>query len=69
MIAFYFSELATAAGEFAQTMSELSSSDVEKQLAQSLAGLADVERKIQDIQNSQSEQDMVTFMATGRVSF
>jgi sorting nexin-1/2 len=43
----------------------LSSSDIGKQLAQSLSGLADVEQKAQDIQNIQSEQDIATFMATG----
>ena len=36
-----------------------------KQLSQSLAGLADVERKAQDLQSVQSEQDMMTLMATG----
>ena len=36
-----------------------------KQLSQSLAGLADVERQVQDLQSVQSEQDMTTMMATG----
>ncbi|KAJ7116045.1 Vps5 C terminal like-domain-containing protein [Mycena epipterygia] len=57
-------ELATAMAEFAQTVTDLSSSDVGKQLAHSLAGLADVERKAQDIQSVQSEQDVVTLMST-----
>jgi sorting nexin-1/2 len=42
---------------------------VGKQLSQSLAGLADVERKAQDLQSVQSEQDMTTLMATGIHSF
>ncbi|KAG6831090.1 hypothetical protein H0H92_012767 [Tricholoma furcatifolium] len=58
------SELAVSSGEFAQTVSDLSASDIDKQLSQSLAGLADVERKAQDIQAAQSEQDMVTLMGT-----
>ena len=40
-----------------------------KQLSQSLAGLADVERKAQDLQSIQSEQDMTTLMATGIIFF
>ena len=58
-------ELAIATGEFAQNVTELASSDVGKQLAQSLAGLAEVEKTAQDLQNIQSEQDMATLMATG----
>ncbi|KAJ7446757.1 Vps5 C terminal like-domain-containing protein [Mycena latifolia] len=57
-------ELATAMAEFAQTVTDLSSSDVGKQLAHSLAGLADVERKAQDLQSLQSDQDGLTLMAT-----
>ncbi|KDR80722.1 hypothetical protein GALMADRAFT_241141, partial [Galerina marginata CBS 339.88] len=57
-------ELSVATGEFAQNVTELSSSDVGKQLAQSLAGLAEVERTAQDLQNIQSEQDLTTLMAT-----
>ncbi|KIM90434.1 hypothetical protein PILCRDRAFT_59950 [Piloderma croceum F 1598] len=58
------SELAAAMGEFAQTITDLSASDVEKQLAHSLAAMADVERKAQELQNTQSRQDMVTLMST-----
>jgi len=47
-----------------QTVSDLSSSDVGRQLSSSLAGLAEVEHRAHDIQNIQSEQDMVTLMAT-----
>ncbi|KAF9466094.1 Vps5 C terminal like-domain-containing protein [Collybia nuda] len=58
------SEIATATGEFAQTVNDLSASDVGAQLSQSLSGLAEVESKAQEIQNTQSEQDMVTLMST-----
>lgn len=58
-------DVATATGEFAQTVNDLSASDVGKQLSQSLVGLAEVEQKAQEIQNMQSEQDMVTLMGTG----
>lgn len=60
-----FIELSIASGEFAQTVNDLSSADVGKQLSQSLAGLTDVQRKVQDLQSTQSEQDMTTLMATG----
>ncbi|KAJ7155346.1 Vps5 C terminal like-domain-containing protein [Mycena crocata] len=58
------SELATAMAEFATTVSDLSSSDVGKQLAHSLSGLAEVEHKAQDLQSLQSEQDVVTLLST-----
>jgi hypothetical protein len=64
-----FTEIAVCCGEFAQTISDLSSADVGKQLSQSLAGLMEVERKAQDFQSVQSEQDMSTLMATGLFSF
>lgn len=51
-------------GEFAQAISDLAASDVGIQLSQSLSGLADVERKAQDLQTIQSDQDMVTILAT-----
>ena len=57
-------ELAVASGDFSQNVSDLSAADVGKQLSQSLAGLADVQRKVQDLQTIQSEQDMTTLMAT-----
>ena len=57
-------ELATVTGEFAQTVSDLASSDVGTQLSQSLSGLADVERKSQELQTIQSDQDMITILAT-----
>ncbi|PPQ96270.1 hypothetical protein CVT26_005657 [Gymnopilus dilepis] len=63
-VAKHRTELAIATGEFAQNVTELASSDVGKQLAQSLAGLAEVEKTAQDLQNIQSEQDMATLMAT-----
>jgi sorting nexin-1/2 len=61
------SELALAAGEFAQTIADLSTSDVGlgSQLASSLVGLATVERKVQELQDSQSNEDTMTMMSTG----
>jgi sorting nexin-1/2 len=61
--------VAVATGEFAQNVSDLASSDVGKQLAQSLNGLADVERISQDIHNIQAEQDITTLMATGILGY
>jgi hypothetical protein len=58
-------ELSLATGEFAQMVGDLSTSDVGKQLSLSFAGLAEVERTAQDLQNTQSEQDIATIMNTG----
>ena len=58
-------EMATATGEFAQSLSDLSSSDVGRQLSQSLAGLADVVRKAEELQKTQAEKDVITLMGTG----
>ncbi|EGN96805.1 hypothetical protein SERLA73DRAFT_111514 [Serpula lacrymans var. lacrymans S7.3] len=57
-------DLAVATGEFSQTINELSTSDVGKQLQRSLASMADVERKAEQLQHTQSQQDMVTLMST-----
>ncbi|RXW23897.1 hypothetical protein EST38_g1979 [Candolleomyces aberdarensis] len=57
-------ELSGVIGEFAQAVSDLSASDVGKQLSVALGELADVERTAQEIQSTQSEQDMSTLMAT-----
>ena len=57
-------ELSVATGEFAQHLNDLASSDVGKQLSQSLAALAEVQRKAQDLQAVQADQDMATLMAT-----
>ncbi len=64
MYHFLPTELSVATGEFAQNIGDLASSDVGKQLAQSLSGLADVEQKAQDLQTIQADQDVATLMAT-----
>ncbi|KZT20089.1 Vps5-domain-containing protein [Neolentinus lepideus HHB14362 ss-1] len=56
--------MSTVIGEFAQTMSDLTSSDIGKQLTQSLMAMADVERKAQDLQNMQANQDIATILST-----
>ncbi|KAF8159458.1 Vps5 C terminal like-domain-containing protein, partial [Crassisporium funariophilum] len=66
LVAKHRGEIAVSTGEFAQNVSDLSASDVGKQLSQSLDGLADVQRKAQDIHNVQAEQDIATLMATGK---
>ena len=62
-----FPELAAAAGEFAHTIAELSSSNegLGQQLAGALAGLASVERKVQELQDNQANEDTLTIMSTG----
>ncbi|KAF8630138.1 hypothetical protein AX15_003091 [Amanita polypyramis BW_CC] len=57
-------ELAIAAGDFAQSVTDLAEADIGQHLSTSLAGLANIERKYQELQNAQSEQDMVTFLST-----
>ncbi|OCH85499.1 Vps5-domain-containing protein [Obba rivulosa] len=58
------SDVATAAGEFAQTISDLASSDVGEQLSSSLTGVAEVERKAQELQNAQAQEDTITILST-----
>ncbi|KAJ8095282.1 Vacuolar protein sorting-associated protein vps5 [Marasmius tenuissimus] len=64
MVAKQRSDQYAATLEFANSLTELASADVGKQLVSSLSGLADVERKAHDLQVTQSDQDMVTFMGT-----
>ena len=59
-------EMATATGEFAQTLYDLSASDLGESLSHSLSGLAGVESKAQEFMRIQTEQDMVTLMSTGK---
>lgn len=63
-------DLAAAAGEFAQTIQDLASSDVGlgQQLTGALAGLAVVERKAQDLQEKQANEDTLTIMSTGKLT-
>ena len=57
--------MAAAAGEFAQAVSDLAACDVGNQLSVSLVGLAEVERKAQELQSVQATQDVVTVLSTG----
>ncbi|KAL4248104.1 hypothetical protein ABKN59_007781 [Abortiporus biennis] len=57
-------ELSIATADFAQTLTELSTSDIGKNLSAAIAGLAEVERKAQDLQSIQSQDDMITIMST-----
>ncbi|KAH9888986.1 Vps5 C terminal like-domain-containing protein [Cubamyces lactineus] len=57
-------EVAAAAGEFAQTIADLAACDVGSQLSASLSGLAEVERKAQELQSKQAHEDMVTILST-----
>ncbi|KAI0731336.1 Vps5 C terminal like-domain-containing protein [Earliella scabrosa] len=57
-------EVAAAAGEFAQAVSDLAACDVGNQLSVSLVGLAEVERKAQELQSVQATQDVVTVLST-----
>jgi len=62
-------EMAAATGEFAQTLYDLSASDMGESLSHSLSGLAGVESKSQEFMRIQTEQDMVTLMSTGKRCF
>ncbi|THH16957.1 hypothetical protein EW146_g3758 [Bondarzewia mesenterica] len=57
-------ELATAVGEFTQTITDLTASDLGSSLMGSLAALADVEKKAQELEAEQAQQDLVTFLGT-----
>ncbi|KAG8220989.1 Vps5 C terminal like-domain-containing protein [Butyriboletus roseoflavus] len=57
-------ELASATGEFATAIAELSASDIGEQLQQILGTLANVEQAAAEAQNIQSQQDMMTLMST-----
>lgn len=58
-------ELASATGEFATAIAELSASDIGEQLQQTLGVLSNVQRAVAEAQNIQSQQDMMTLMSTG----
>ncbi|KAI0923926.1 hypothetical protein AcW1_006742 [Taiwanofungus camphoratus] len=64
LVAKHRAELSAATGEFAQTIGDLASSEVGTPLSSSFAGLAEVERKAQELQSMQSQEDMVTIMST-----
>ncbi|KAJ3864860.1 Vps5 C terminal like-domain-containing protein [Lentinula novae-zelandiae] len=58
-------EMAQAVSEFSDHVKELAEgSSQAQQLSQTLMGLAEVERKAQDLHVLQSEQDMITVMGT-----
>jgi sorting nexin-1/2 len=59
-------DMASATGEFAQTLYDLAASDLGESLPHSLSGLAGVESKAQEFMRIQTEQDMVTLMSTGK---
>ncbi|KAG6330139.1 hypothetical protein ID866_8949 [Astraeus odoratus] len=64
IVARHRSELAVATKEFAAAISELSASELGPQLKESLSTLADVEHVVEEAQNTQSQQDMITLMST-----
>lgn len=64
LVAKHRAEMSTATGEFAQTVTDLSTSDMGSQLVGSFSGLADVEQKAQELQSTQSHEDVATLMAT-----
>ncbi|TFL05234.1 Vps5 C terminal like-domain-containing protein [Pterulicium gracile] len=57
-------ELAAVAREHIQTLNDLASSDVDKGLATSISSLADVHNKAQELMETQSQQDLITFFST-----
>lgn len=61
-------ELAAATGEFSQALYDLATSDLGEPLSHSINGLAGVESKAQDLLRIQTEQDIITFMSTGKQS-
>ncbi|KAH7327605.1 Vps5 C terminal like-domain-containing protein [Rhizoctonia solani] len=55
-------EIAAATGEFAEALVVLSNSDLSKQLSQSLAALADVQKKVRKLEEEQSQDDIILLM-------
>ena len=51
-------------GEFAQTVSELATSDLGKSLSHSLEALAELERKAQETESGQARADQATLLST-----
>lgn len=59
-------ELAVTTKDFATSISELSASELGPQLGHSLAALADLKHIAAEAQSTQSQQDIITLMSTGR---
>ncbi|KAI0255922.1 Vps5 C terminal like-domain-containing protein [Lactifluus subvellereus] len=57
-------ELACAVGEFAQTVSDLATSDLGQSLSQSLEALAELECKAQETGSAQARADQATLLST-----
>lgn len=57
-------ELAVTTGEFSTAIGELSGSDLNPHLSRSLSVLAEVEKKSQDLGQSQAQDDALTLMST-----
>jgi sorting nexin-1/2 len=57
-------ELASAVGEFAQTISDIAASDLGKSLSHSLEALAELERKAQETESAQARADQATLLST-----
>ena len=51
-------------GEFAQTISDLATSDLGKSLSHSLEALAELERKAQETESAQARADQATLLST-----
>ncbi|KIJ65594.1 hypothetical protein HYDPIDRAFT_174995 [Hydnomerulius pinastri MD-312] len=64
IVAKHRAELASATREFTTAVSDLSTSELGRQLQQTLGALADVEHAAAEAQSTQSQQDMLTFMST-----
>ena len=59
-----WTELASATGEFAQTVSDLAASDLGKSVSHSLEALAELERKAQETESAQARADQATLLST-----
>ena len=57
-------DLASAVGEFAQTVNDLATSDLGKPLSQSLAALAELEHKAQETESAQARADQASLLST-----
>jgi len=56
-------DVTMAIGEFSQTLHDLSQSDIGKPLSLALAGLAEVERRAEEVQRTQAHEDVSTLLS------
>ena len=60
--------MATSLHDFSETLSELSNAELSKSMVVSIATLAEVERKLKEMQDIQAREDTITVLNTGMLT-